>query len=264
MALPVGNISLEYLDHPADSPHLARAALYDAVTQFNTLVQHLRDGGQYQIGELKMMSYVPNPLPSGWLECNGSNISRTTYAALFALIGTRYGSQHETTFTLPNLRRRVPVGFGGPDGSPLTNEVGDTGGAETITLTEAQLPPHNHQSRLTISTIADHTHSPGDLTTNETGDHHHDGRVVTWPSGSGHTGLEPSLTRIFGGYPSDPDNRFRRNTESAGDHTHAVTGHTANTDSHDHTTTVSSVGGDTAHNNLQPSLVIYYMIYTGV
>lgn len=80
--------------------------------------------------------------PTGWLECNNASLSRTTYADLFALIGTTFGSSSGTTFNLPDLRGMVPVGrtpFGG-----MFNSVGETGGSQTITLTSSQMPSHNH------------------------------------------------------------------------------------------------------------------------
>ena len=77
--------------------------------------------------------------PAGWLLCNGQNVSRTTYAALFAAIGTTYGAgDGSSTFTLPNLTDRVPVGVSN------TIALGTTGGSKTVTLTEAQLPSHTH------------------------------------------------------------------------------------------------------------------------
>jgi microcystin-dependent protein len=81
--------------------------------------------------------------PANWLLCDGSAVSRTTYASLFSAIGSTYGSgDGSTTFNLPDLRGRVPVGRnGGSFGS-----LGSTGGVESVTLTAAQsgLPAHNH------------------------------------------------------------------------------------------------------------------------
>lgn len=81
--------------------------------------------------------------PTGWLLCQGQAVSRTTYAALFAIIGTTYGSgDGSTTFNLPNLQGRVPVGFDGAQTEFDT--LGETGGAKTHTLTIDQIPSHNH------------------------------------------------------------------------------------------------------------------------
>lgn len=81
----------------------------------------------------------------GWLQCDGSAVSRTTYAALFAEIGTRYGAgDNTTTFNLPDLRGRSPIGAG--SGSGLTNRDINTKfvGEESHTQTEAELPVHDH------------------------------------------------------------------------------------------------------------------------
>jgi microcystin-dependent protein len=109
--------------------------------------------------------------PTGWLLCNGAAVSRTTYAALFAIIGTAYGSgDGSTTFNVPDRRDRVGVGVGpsysrGQTGGAVTattstdgshNHTGNTGGT---TLTTAQIPSHQHTG--TTSTIGDHVHSIG-------------------------------------------------------------------------------------------------------
>lgn len=78
--------------------------------------------------------------PSGYLLCDGSAVSRTTYAALFAVIGTDWGpGDGSTTFNVPDLRGRVAVGAG--TGSGLTpRSLADTGGSEGVTLTNYQTP----------------------------------------------------------------------------------------------------------------------------
>ena len=83
-------------------------------------------------------------LPDGWLKCNGAAVSRTTYAVLFASIGVSFGgSDGSTTFNLPDLQGRAPIGAGA--GSGLTERtIGTKLGAETHTLTESQMPSHRH------------------------------------------------------------------------------------------------------------------------
>lgn len=74
-----------------------------------------------------------------WLIANGQAVSRTTYADLYTLIGTRYGAgDGSTTFNLPNLQGRFPRG------RDASNVLGATGGADSITLTENQIPTKNH------------------------------------------------------------------------------------------------------------------------
>jgi microcystin-dependent protein len=93
--------------------------------------------------------------PAGWLMCAGQAVSRTDYSALFNALSTTYGAGNgSTTFNLPDLRGRVPAGvdnMGGSAASRLTstvltasNTLGATGGAQTHTLSEAQMPSHTH------------------------------------------------------------------------------------------------------------------------
>lgn len=88
-----------------------------------------------------IMAWGTNTPPANWLLADGSAVSRSVYSSLFAVIGTQYGAgDGTTTFNLPDLRGRVPVGRNGGTFGTL----GATGGAETHTLTEAQMPSHNH------------------------------------------------------------------------------------------------------------------------
>jgi len=88
------------------------------------------------IGEIRM--FAGNFAPVGWAFCNGAVIPISQNDALFNLIGTTYGGDGQSTFALPNLQSSVPVHVG--PGFAL----GQTGGAETVTLTTSQIPSHSH------------------------------------------------------------------------------------------------------------------------
>ena len=101
-----------------------------------------------------VMPYAGATAPDGWLLCHGQAVSRTTYADLFAAIGTAYGpGDGSTTFNVPDLRGRIAAGrddMGGTDAGRLAGGVanrttlGGAGGAPTHTLTTAEIPAHSH------------------------------------------------------------------------------------------------------------------------
>lgn len=154
--------------------------------------------------------------PTGWLFCFGQTVSRTTYAALFVALGTTYGAgDGSTTFTLPDLRGRVPGGkddMGGVAASRLTTgasgvngaSLGASGGAETHTLSSTQMPAHTHDLAMKYVTV--------------------------------------------GGAGSSRNYWTRSAVDTLFDGTV--------------TNGASSKGGDQAHNNTQPTLVLNYIIKT--
>ena len=96
---------------------------------------------QPYVGEIRMVGF--NFAPVGWALCNGQLLAIAENDVLFALIGTTYGGDGQQTFALPDLRSRVPVHQG--QGSGLSNRiVGESGGAETVTLSVQQIPSHTH------------------------------------------------------------------------------------------------------------------------
>ncbi|MGL5669625.1 MAG: phage tail protein [Shewanella sp.] len=98
------------------------------------------------IGEIRM--FAGTFAPRGWALCNGQLLAISTNSALFSLLGTNYGGNGTTTFGLPNLQSRTPVGTG--TGAGLSNVVlGQVGGVENVTLTTNQMPAHNHGVALT-------------------------------------------------------------------------------------------------------------------
>ncbi len=90
-----------------------------------------------------ILLFAGNFAPSGWAMCNGQILPISQNTALFSILGTTYGGNGQTTFALPDLRSRVPVGFGQGVGLSPYSE-GQTGGVESITLTTNQIPGHQH------------------------------------------------------------------------------------------------------------------------
>jgi microcystin-dependent protein len=88
--------------------------------------------------------FAGNFAPRGWALCNGQLLPISQNTALFSLVGTTYGGDGRTTFALPNLQGRAPMQPGrGPGLSD--RRLGERGGVETVTLTAAQMPNHDHQ-----------------------------------------------------------------------------------------------------------------------
>lgn len=107
---------------------------------------HTAESSHSPIGAIAAWPHSVTPTDPNWLILQGQAISRTTFADLFALIGTTYGvGDGSTTFNLPDARDKTILGVS------ASHPLGSTGGAETVTLTEAQLPAHDHSM--------DHTHS---------------------------------------------------------------------------------------------------------
>lgn len=146
-----------------------------------------------------MAAFAGSTTPSGWLLCDGSAVSRTTYASLYTAIGTTYGvGDGSSTFNLPDLRGRVVAGkdnMGGSAASRITSAgsgitgttLGATGGAETHTLTTAQLASHSHDVAITDGGAGSST-AISTTTSGYTLD-----ATTTAGSGSAHNNTQPTL-----------------------------------------------------------------------
>ena len=96
------------------------------------------------LGEIRLVPY--NFAPHGWAFCAGQVLPINQNQALFSLLGTTYGGDGKTTFALPDLRGRVPIGAG-QAATGTEYDLGSTGGEEWTKLTVAQLPAHSHRVR---------------------------------------------------------------------------------------------------------------------
>jgi microcystin-dependent protein len=156
-----------------------------------------------------VIPFAGSSAPTGFLLCDGSAISRSTYSDLFSAISTTYGSgDGSSTFNVPDLRGRVVAGqddMGGSSANRLTDQtgglngdtLGDTGGSETHTLTTAQIPSHSHTVAAQQQVVSDSTNR----------------------GGSGQLGAAATIT-------------------------------------------TSSTGGGGSHNNVQPTIILNYIIRT--
>ena len=105
------------------------------------------------IGDIRL--FAGEFAPRGWKFCDGTELSISVYEPLFTLIGTTYGGDGQSTFALPDLRGRVPVGQGeGPGLTPRL--IGETFGSENVTLLAPQMPQHTH----TLNATTDSATSP--------------------------------------------------------------------------------------------------------
>lgn len=97
--------------------------------------------------------FAGNFAPTSWAFCQGQILSLPQNAALFTILGTTYGGNGQTTFALPDLRGRAPIGWGqGPGLSPYN--LGQLGGSESMTLTINEMPSHIHSANLSGLTAA--------------------------------------------------------------------------------------------------------------
>lgn len=97
--------------------------------------------------------FIGNFAPDGWHLCDGSLLQVNQNQALYSLIGNAYGGQASSTFALPDLRGRMPLGYGAGPGLTPRN-LGNKVGVETVTLITSQLPQHVHSLQTPQVTVA--------------------------------------------------------------------------------------------------------------
>lgn len=163
-------------------------------------------------------------VPSGYLLCDGATYDITTYPELFSVIGTMYGGGG-SNFSVPDMQGRVPVGH--KTSGTFNTAIGTAVGEETHALTTPELPSHTHSG--TSDANANHMHTIDMVPTG-------------WPCN------DPMTTGLV--------------TSSCGTGAVSATIPTSSTGSHTHTFTTSATGSGTAHNVVQPSVVVQWIIKT--
>lgn len=195
--------------------------------------------GSFPIGMMTMFGGVT--APTGWLLCNGAQISRTTYAALFAILGTRYGGgDGSTTFTLPTMQGRAPMGHfpGGPWAATLGQFAGTA---------DAVVVSHNHAG-------ADHLHPVSGTTGTISADHSH----ATSPGGLDFvlTGFTRQVATERGS-PSFGVGFSPATSGVSANHTHTFA---ATSGAADRALTTSTVGVSGTNQNIPPVVVVNFII----
>jgi microcystin-dependent protein len=151
------------------------------------------------LGQIQPFGF--NFAPRGWAMCNGQILSIAQNTALFSLLGTTYGGNGQTTFALPDLRSRVPIHMG--QGPGLSQYVlGQVAGDETVTLSTAQIPPHQHgvgaTGTFTTKNPGGQVPAPGGAYGSPPDETTMEANMVR-PTGGGqpHTNIQPYLTLNF-------------------------------------------------------------------
>lgn len=150
------------------------------------------------LSEIRIFTF--NFAPKGWAMCNGQLLPINQNQALFALLGTTYGGNGQTTFALPDLRGSVPIHFGG------THTLGEKAGTQSHTLSSAEMPTHFHQVNASttasggtdnptnnfLGSASNLYHTPTGLTAMNPG------TIANTGGSQAHSNMQPFLTLMFG------------------------------------------------------------------
>jgi len=196
--------------------------------------------------------YAGSTAPTGYLLCQGQELEISSFSDLYAVVATNYGTLTNgsggagtTHFRIPNLQGRIPVG---QDTAQTEFDVlGETGGSKTHVLTVDQMPIHTHVQNSHNHTQNSHFH----ILNMSTGGVQRD--TLEWGTGSSAT---PNNTRIPTAAPVSGERTTGTRTLLRSD-TQPATGTNNGT-----TATNQNTGGGAAHNNLQPYIVVNYIIKT--
>lgn len=112
------------------------------------------------VAEIRIFPF--NFAPKGWAWCDGQLMPLSQNTALFSLLGTTYGGDGKSNFALPDLQRRAPMHPGQGPGLSL-HDLGETGGSETVTLLESEIPAHSHALESSASFNASNNDPTGNV-----------------------------------------------------------------------------------------------------
>ena len=230
-----------------------------------------------------IMPFVGSTAPTGWLLCDGSSYSSTSYPKLSALCATKFGTAGAGLFKVPDLKGKTIMGY--DSGQTEFDTIGEAGGAKTVTLTTGNLPAHNHTatlsglslSGLAVGSESAHTHGAGTYATGGTGGHGHGmniGTRVTAVTASTNTNTagSGSLTRVSSiDVTSNNAVTFTGSVlgETDGGHSHSFSGTSGAGSTHTHTISgtisggtiaVANAGSGDAVNILSPYLTLNHII----
>ena len=169
----------------------------------NVLVDGIMNAGEVQQEGFRLVptgsviSFIATAAPGGWLLCDGSAVNRTTYSRLYGVIGTTYGSGDTmTTFNLPDLRGRVPLGVG--SGPGLTSRsLNNSGGEETHQLSISEMPNHDHSYGDTYRTGNQDVIGIGESSAADQGSTTEAKTTGTTGGGGAHNNMQPFLVLNF-------------------------------------------------------------------
>jgi len=218
--------------------------------------------------------------PTGFLICDGAAVSRVTYSVLFSVIGTTYGAGNgSTTFNLPNLKGKVPVGL---DAAQTEfDALGEAGGEKTHTLTTAELAAHGHTQDAHTHLQNAHTHLQDSHSHSDSGHNHTQNPHNHVPNAHSHGIWSGGKYSGFttGGTGSAPDSgggvsAIQTSSESSSILNETATNNSASATiagatptnqnatptNQNATATNQNAGSGTAHNNLQPFITLNYII----
>jgi len=172
------------LNTAAANLNMSTGSLNTAVAALNTATNSLQTQININMPVGVILAYGTSNAPTGWLLCDGAAVSRSTYAALFGVVGTTYGAgDASTTFNVPNLVERFPLGH--------TNLLGVASGVSSVTLTIDQIPAHTHNLAMFPGENESYPTRPRGK-----GDDPSSGTRDTSSAGGGlaHTNMPPNLT----------------------------------------------------------------------